>query len=90
MLVLGSCQASAEESLRRQLSFKREMEGFEKRLRAQLQQNSLLLKQGIVNSVDFSFPPKFAKIYMFLVMFLPFLQCYIGGFAYMEKKGEAG
>merc|ERR1719229_1850101 len=37
--------ASAEESLRRQLSFKREMEGFEKRLRSQLEENSLLLKQ---------------------------------------------
>jgi len=37
--------ASAEESLRRQLSFKREVDGFGKRLRAQLDENSLLLKQ---------------------------------------------
>ena len=45
-------QASAEESLRRQLSFKREVDGFGKRLRAQLDENSLLLKQGLLHSVE--------------------------------------
>ena len=55
MLTNQFTKASAEESLRRQLSFKREMEGFEKRLRAQLHENSLLLKQGRLDSVDHSF-----------------------------------